>query len=71
MEISESDLSPKQKNVYIFICNNPESKVSLISEGTQVPRATLKRIVKVLLDKELIEKNGKGAGTVYRMKSGT
>ena len=71
LEISESDLSPKQKNVYIFICNNPESKISKISGGSQVPRATLKRIIKTLLEKELIEKNGRGAGTNYRMKSGT
>jgi Fic family protein len=71
LEISESDLSPKQKNVYIFICNNPEAKISKISEGCQVPRATLKRIITSLLKKELIEKNGKGAGTNYRMKSGT
>jgi len=71
LEISESDLSPKQKNVYIFICNNPEAKISTISEGSQVPRATLKRIINTLLEKELIEKNGKGAGTNYRMKSGT
>jgi len=71
LEISDSDLSPKQKNVYTFICNNPESKISKISEGSQIPRATLKRIIKTLLEKELIEKNGKGAGTNYRMKPGT
>jgi len=70
LEISESDLSPKQKNVYIFICNNPESKISRISEGTDVPRTTLKRIINVLIDRELIEKNGKGAAINYRMKSG-
>lgn len=71
LEVSESDLSPKQKNVYIYISNNPESKISRISEGTQVPRATLKRIINVLLKKDMIEKNGIGAGTNYRMKSGT
>lgn len=71
LEISDSDLSPKQKNVYLFICNNPESKISKISEGSEVPRATLKRIINTLLEKELIEKNGKGAGTNYRMKFGT
>lgn len=71
LEISQSDLTPKQKNVYIFICNNPESKISVISLGTEVPRATLKRIIKVLIEIELIEKNGKGAGTNYKMKSGT
>ena len=69
LEISESDLSPKQKNVYI--CNNSESKTSQISEGTDVPRATLKRVINVLIEKEMIEKNGKGAGTNYKMKSGT
>ena len=68
LEISKSDLTPKQKNVYIFICNNPESKASAISEGTEVPRATLKRILKVLIDTQLIEKNGRGAGTNYKMK---
>lgn len=71
LEISQSDLTPKQKNVYIFICNNPEAKISAISAGTQVPRATLKRIINVLIEMELIEKNGKGAGTNYKMKSGT
>jgi len=71
LEISESDLSPKQKNVFIFICNNPESKISKISEGSQIPRSTLKRIIKALIEKALIEKKGKGAGTNYRMKSGT
>ncbi len=70
LEISQSDLTPKQKNVYVFISNNPESKISGISEGTKVPRATLKRILKVLIDAELIEKNGKGAGTNYKMKFG-
>jgi len=69
LEISKSDLSHKQKNVYLYICNNPESKTSRISEGTKVPRATLKRIITVLLDMDMIEKNGKGAGTNYRMKS--
>jgi len=54
--ISESDLSSKQKNVYVYICNNPESKISQIREGTEVPRATLKRVIKVLLDKDMIEK---------------
>jgi len=70
LEISESDLSSKQKNVYVYICNNPESKISQIIEGTEVPRATLKRVIKVLLDKDMIEKNGRGAGTNYRMKYG-
>lgn len=70
LEISQSDLTPKQKNVYVFISNNPESKISTINEATKVPRATLKRILKVLIDAELIEKNGKGAGTNYKIKSG-
>lgn len=71
LEISESGLTAKQKAVYIFISNNPESKVSAILEATQIPRATLKRILNALIELNFIEKNGKGPGTNYRMKSGT
>jgi Fic family protein len=71
LEITQSDLTPKEKNVYIFICNNPETKAGKIIEGTKIPRATLKRVLLNLLNKNIIEKNGNGAGTNYRMKSGT
>jgi len=69
LEISQTDLSSKQKSVYVYICNNPETKTSMIMEGTEIPRATLKRILKTLVEMKLVEKNGKGAGTNYKMKS--
>jgi len=71
LDLSKSDLTPKQKSVYIYICNNPEAKMNRIIDGTEIPRATLKRIINVLIERELIEKNGKGAGTYYIMKAGT
>lgn len=71
LEISKSELTPKQKSVYIFISNNPETKVGEIVKGTQISRATVKRILTTLLESKIIEKNGKGAGTNYKMKSGT
>ncbi len=70
LEISQSDLSPKQKSIFIFINNNPESKTGEIVESVGIPRATVKRILNALIESGLIEKNGKGAGTNYRAKSG-
>lgn len=70
LEISQSDLSPKQKSIFIFISNNPESKTGEIVESVGIPRATVKRILNALIESGLIEKNGKGAGTNYRAGSG-
>ena len=69
LELSQSDLTPNQKTAYLYICNNPESKTSKIVEGTNIPRGTLKRVLLSLIEKNMIERNGKGAGTHYKMKS--
>ena len=71
LEISKSTLTPKQKSVYIFICNNPETKVGEIIKKTEISRATVKRILNKLIELNMIEINGKGAGTNYKMKFGT
>lgn len=71
LEITQSELTPKQKSVYIYISNNPESKTNQIIAGTEIPRATLKRVMNSLIDLGLIERNGKGAGTNYKINSGT
>jgi len=71
LEISASTLTPKQKSVYIFICNNPETKVGEILLRTDISRATVKRVITKLIELDLIEKNGRGAGTNYKMQSGT
>ena len=71
LEISKSTLTPKQKSVYIYICNSPETKVGEIITKTEISRATVKRILKKLIELNMIEMNGKGAGTNYKMKSGT
>lgn len=70
LELVQSDLTTNQKSVYIFISNNPESKSGQIINATNIPRATLKRVLLTLLEKKLIEKNGSGAATNYRMKTG-
>ena len=68
-ELVQSDLTTNQKNVYIFISNNPQSKSDQIINATDIPRATLKRILLALLDNNLIDKNSNGAATTYRMKT--
>lgn len=69
LEITKTELTAREKNVYIFISNNPESRISRIVESTEIPRATVKRILTKLIEEKMIEKTGKGAGTNYKLKS--
>lgn len=71
LEITKTELTAREKNVYIFIGNNPESRISRIVTGTKIPRATVKRILTKLIEEKMIEKTGKGAGTNYKLKSET
>lgn len=70
LEISNSNLTPNQKSVYLFIGNNPETKIAEILKATGISRATVKRTLSQLIELNMIEKNGKGAGTNYKMNSG-
>ena len=64
----EAKLSPKEKEVYIYITNNQGVKVGEISRKLDIPISTIKRIVAKLLTNNLIKKYGKGAGTNYGIK---
>lgn len=61
-------LSPKEKLIYTYLSDNPESKSGKISESLKIPNPTVKRLLSQLIEKELLDKHGKGAGTNYTIK---
>lgn len=60
-----SSLSPKEKSIITFIGDHPGTRSGDISSGLDIPGPTVKRILKSLVDKHLIEKFGSGPGTNY------
>ena len=70
LEISglRSSLSPKEKEVLTFIANHPGCKSGEIAKGVNTSKPTIKRTISQLLDRGLIVKYGKGAGTNYAVK---
>ena len=64
----ETELSPKEKTVFSFIEANPGVKIGEISKKIGIPNTTMKRIIRTLMDYDLIKKYGKGAGTNYGVK---
>lgn len=61
-------LAPRDKSIYLFISLNPGCKSSEISTQLNIPNPTTKRILGQLVQDELIEKFGKGAGTNYAVR---
>lgn len=61
-------LTPKEKQVYSFITMHYGAKSGEISKKIGIPISTIKRILRTLTEKELIQKFGKGAGTSYGIK---
>lgn len=61
----ETQLSPKEKSIYTIIRNRPNIQSSEISEKLAIPAPTVKRILSVLLNKGLIEKEGSGRNVSY------
>lgn len=61
----ESNLSPKEKSVLTIIANYPGCKSGRIAKKLQIPNPTIKKILRSLTDKRLIEKHGVGPGTNY------
>ena len=61
----ESNLSPKEKSVLTIIANYPGCKSGIIAKKLQIPNPTIKKILKSLTDKKLIEKHSAGPGTNY------
>lgn len=61
----QTQLSPRDKSIIMFIENNPGSKSSEIAKKLNVPNPTVKRLLTELVAKKLIEKHGVGPGTNY------
>jgi Fic family protein len=61
----EMPISVKEKSILIFIGNNPGCKSGEIAKQLDIPSPTIKKILKNLLEKKLVQKNGIGAGTNY------
>ncbi len=61
----EAELSPREKSILTVIANNPGCKSGAISTKLSIPSPTVKRILKSLVDKGLIQKYGNGPGTNY------
>lgn len=61
----ENNLSPKEKEVYVLIENNPGIRSGQITNISNFSKPTVKRIIAHLIEKKLIQKFGKGAGTNY------
>ena len=65
---TENNLAPREKAIFTFISNNPGCKSGQIAKELGIPSPTIKRILTTLVNKEIIEKFGKGAGTNYSLK---
>lgn len=68
MEGVKSQLSQKEKMVLVFIGNHAGCMTSKISGSLKISTSSTKRILKELLAKNLIKKEGKGRGTSYIIK---
>ena len=64
----ETQLSSKEKLIYSIIQNRPYIQSGEISEKLAIPAPTVKRILSELLNKGLIEKQGKGRNVSYTIK---
>lgn len=64
----ETQLSPKEKSIYMIIQNRPNIQSGEISEKLAIPLPTVKRILYELMSKGLIEKQGSGRNVSYTIK---
>lgn len=65
---TNTKLAPKEKAIYLYIMSNPGCKSGEISKKLNIPNPTTKRILTQMVNEEIIEKFGKGAGTNYALK---
>jgi Fic family protein len=67
LELSEQQvtLSTKEKMIYSYIVNYPGCRSSDMVTGLDITKPTVKRILSDLMDKELIVRQGHGAGITY------
>ena len=64
----QTKLSPKEKSILVFIENNTGTKSGEIARKLNIPNPTVKRMLTKLVNQNLIEKYGIGAGTNYGIK---
>ena len=65
---SESSLTPKERSILTLISSYPGIKSGTISEKLKIPKPTTKKILKKLVDSNLLEKHGIGRSTNYSIK---
>jgi Fic family protein len=68
MASPSENLSLKQKEIYIFLSENPESQMSTLIAEINSSKTVINKLLKELLDMELIVKNGVGRGINYSVK---
>jgi Fic family protein len=61
----ESSLTPKEKSLYVYVCEHPKCKTKDIATALEIPKSTVKRLLKNLITKRLVEQHGNGAGVYY------
>jgi len=64
----ESQLSVKEKSIFMIIQNRPNIQSGEIAKKLNMPAPTVKRLLSDLLSKGLIEKQGSGRGVSYTAK---
>ncbi len=64
----ETKLSPREKAILTIIQNYSGIKSGEIAEKLSIPNSTVKRILSDLQNNGIIEKQGKGRGTIYLPK---
>jgi DNA-binding MarR family transcriptional regulator len=64
----EQQLLPKEKSIFTIIQNRPNIQSGEISRKLTIPSPTVKRILAVLINKGLIEKQGSGRNVSYTIK---
>ncbi|MCL2760680.1 MAG: Fic family protein [Desulfuromonadales bacterium] len=65
----KTQLLPREKAILTIIQNYSGIKSSEIAEKLAIPNSTVKRILAKLQNKGIIEKQGRGRGTIYFSKS--
>lgn len=64
----ETQLSPKEKSIFMIIQNRPNIQSGEISEKLAIPSPTVKRILSALVNKGMVEKQGNGRNVSYTIK---
>ncbi|HVB02086.1 MAG TPA: Fic family protein [Chitinophagaceae bacterium] len=64
-----SQMSPREKMIYVFVENHPGCKSGETAEKLKIPLPTVKRILTEMVTNKFLNKYGKGAGTNYSVEA--